>query len=178
MSLLEDEKVELYGEAREGRFNSVLWLLHKSKPSWYLGTYQASVHLDLQGVDFIARVIYPKTRGVIEVPIQVKPSVKDFVVYYRKHPYAKGKNIIEMSVPMDRDIKLLVDDFTAHLERARLNLFEYKTYLDWLIKRERDEPHHLELKEMMEDRRKKRPLRLPPCRSPTLWTKFEWWLSE
>jgi hypothetical protein len=178
MSLLDREFIEASGEWREGRFNTVLRKFEERRPWWYLGTYQASTHHDVQGVDFVACIIYPKTRGVIEVPIQVKPSTEYFDDYYRKHPYAKGKNIVEMSVCMNTDVSVLANNFKAHLQRVRANRFEYRPYFVCLQIRDRSEQHHLKLKKEMAERREKSPLRLPPCRSPSLWIQFWWWLNK
>lgn len=159
------------GRRREGRFNSALWALHPQRPWWYLGTRLATVEEDINGVDFVAVVVYSQSRIVMNVPVQLKSSRDDFVDYYRKHPYARGQHILELAVGNDADLHSVARDYAGRLTRICAREIDYRPYFGELSRIVRNEEHNIKLRKRLEKERANDPypLRLPPMDPTPLW---------
>lgn len=61
-----------YEPISELRFFSAIWNDRKQQPWWFRGVDRASPHLDVQGVDAIAYVLYDGSNRHHRIPLQLK----------------------------------------------------------------------------------------------------------
>jgi hypothetical protein len=115
----------------ELRFLKAFDIWKPDEPQWFFGIEEASVVLDMRGIDFIAWVKYANRRETMPVPIQVKSSDRYVKEYYEKHSHAESGNIVMIVVPPNATLGTMR---RMAFERLRVVRDKKITYYDLLFR--------------------------------------------